>query len=99
MDGVRYFSIGGVFVPDGLSPQWLLPYGIIAAEEGPNDGLVSADSVYFGEDFQQWDDCNHADLINWPNPARQLEGQQRDRISDYLAIVARLAALGEPRGE
>jgi hypothetical protein len=61
--------------------------------------LVSADSVYFGEDFQQWDDCNHADLINWPNPARQLEGQQRDRISDYLAIVARLAALGEPMGE
>jgi len=28
-----------------LSSQWLLPYGIITAEEGQNDGLVSADSA------------------------------------------------------
>ncbi|HKI38110.1 MAG TPA: hypothetical protein VKA46_40025 [Gemmataceae bacterium] len=93
-EGVRYFSIAGAFVPDWLSSQWLLPYGIIAREEGPNDGLVSVDSAHYGEQFEQWPDCNHADLVNWPNPAAQLQGRWHDRAPDYLAIVARLAAEG-----
>jgi triacylglycerol lipase len=93
-DGVRYFSIAGTFVPDWLSSQWSLPYHIVARDEGPNDGLVSVDSARYGESFEQWPDCNHADLVNWPNPAARLEGRWHDRAPDYLAIVARLAGQG-----
>jgi triacylglycerol lipase len=93
-DGVRYFSVAGAFVPDLLSSQWSLPYGIIASEEGPNDGLVSVDSARYGVSFEQWQDSNHADLVNWPNPAAQLQGRWHDRAPDYLALVARLAGEG-----
>jgi triacylglycerol lipase len=93
-DGVRYFSIAGAFVPDGLSAPRFLPFGIIAVEEGPNDGLVSVDSARYGESFAQWNDCNHADLINWPNPAAQAEDRWHDRTVDYLALIAQLAERG-----
>jgi triacylglycerol lipase len=92
--GVRYFSLAGAFRPDWLSSQWLLPYGIIDGEEGPNDGLVSVESARYGESFGQWDDSNHADLVNWPNPAAQLEGRWHNRASDYLTLVGRLADEG-----
>jgi triacylglycerol lipase len=93
-DGVRYFSVAGSFEPDWLSSQWLLPYQIIAAEEGANDGLVSIDSARWGEASNQWPDTNHADLVNWPNPAAKLQGRWRDRTPDYLALVGRLADEG-----
>jgi triacylglycerol lipase len=92
-EGVRYFSVAGSFVPDWLSSQWMLSYGIIAREEGPNDGLVSVDSARYGERCDQWEG-NHADLVNWPNPDAQLHGQWHDRVPDYLALVSRLADLG-----
>jgi triacylglycerol lipase len=89
-DGVRYFSVAGSFVPDWLSSQWSLPYGIIADQEGPNDGLVSVESARYGESFELWPDSNHADLVNWPNPSAQLEGRWHDRAADYVALVARI---------
>jgi triacylglycerol lipase len=91
--GVRYFSVAGAFAPDWLSALWLLPAGIIGDQEGPNDGLVSVASARYGEHVEQWEG-NHADLINWPNPTEHLCGRRRDRVSDYLALVARLAREG-----
>jgi hypothetical protein len=51
-------------------------------------------SARYGESFEQWDACNHADLGNWPNPATQLQHRSHDRVPDYLALVARLADEG-----
>jgi triacylglycerol lipase len=92
-DGVRYFSVAGAFTPDWLSSAWLLPYGIIQREEGANDGLVSVESARYGERFEQWE-ANHADLVNWPNPAAQALNRWHDRVPDYLALVSRLADDG-----
>jgi triacylglycerol lipase len=92
-DGVRYFSVAGAFTPDWLSSQWLLPYGIIQAQEGANDGLVSVESARYGESCDQWE-ANHADLVNWPNPAAQALGRWHDRAPDYLALVSSLADEG-----
>jgi len=91
---VRYYSIAGVFVPDPLSSLWRLSYDVITEQEGVNDGLVSVASARYGERFEQWDDTNHADLINWPNPAAQIEGHWHNRASDYLVLITRLASEG-----
>ncbi len=94
VEGVRYLSVAGSFVPDWLSAQWLLPYSIIAEDEGANDGLVSVASAKYGEHFDERPRCNHADLVNWPNPAAALQGGQQDHIALYLAAVARLVDMG-----
>jgi triacylglycerol lipase len=91
--GVRYFSVAGAFTPDLLAAQWSLPYGIIRAQEGPNDGLVSVESARYGETLDLWE-ANHADLVNWPDPAAQAVHRWRDRVPDYLALVSRLADAG-----
>jgi triacylglycerol lipase len=95
---VRYFSVAGRFEPDWLTPEWMLPHGIIYEAEGPNDGLVSVASATWGERCDVWEG-DHASLVNWPNPVAQLRGRWRDRVPDYLDLVGRLADAGaEPEG-
>src|SRR5262249_6473159 len=89
--GVRYYSVAGQFEASWLTPEWMLSYGILRGAEGANDGLVSVTSASYGEHCDVWDG-DHASLINWPNPVRMARGQWRDRVSDYNALVARLAA-------
>ncbi|KAF8445771.1 Alpha/Beta hydrolase protein [Boletus edulis BED1] len=47
VEGVRYFSWGAEYEP-GLIDTWKYPHSIIAAQEGPNDGLVSIQSAQWG---------------------------------------------------
>src|SRR5207302_6034388 len=48
-EGVRYFAVAGQHDGHYLCPEWLLPYGIVHQNEGPNDGVVSLASATFGE--------------------------------------------------
>ena len=55
----------------------------------PVADLVSVESARYGASFELWPDSNHADLVNWPNPAAQLQGRWHDRAPDYVALIAR----------
>ncbi len=91
--GVHYFSVVSSFKADWMTPEWLLPYGIILEQEGENDGLTSVASATYAEVVARWEG-NHLDIVNWPNPTARLRGLWHDRVPDYLALVARLADEG-----
>jgi triacylglycerol lipase len=46
---VRYFSFGAAVSLPRVSPLLRRAWGLLTAAEGPNDGLVSADSARWGE--------------------------------------------------
>jgi triacylglycerol lipase len=47
--GVRYFSFGGAVPLEQLHPLLRRPGSLLAAVEGPNDGMVSVASAHWGE--------------------------------------------------
>jgi triacylglycerol lipase len=47
--GVRYFSFGAAVPPGRVSPLLRRAWHLLTSVEGPNDGLVSADSARWGE--------------------------------------------------
>ncbi|KAG9314213.1 Alpha/Beta hydrolase protein [Chiua virens] len=64
VEGVRYFSWGAEYEP-GLIDTWKYPHSIIAAQEGPNDGLVSVQSAQWGTYLGTLHNANHLDLVGW----------------------------------
>jgi triacylglycerol lipase len=90
---IRYFSVAGQHEPDLLRLEWHLPQQIIAAAEGPNDGLVSVASASYGESTEVWDG-DHLSLINWPNYRARLRGRWRDQTPNYRKLICRLADEG-----
>ncbi|KAH0838165.1 Alpha/Beta hydrolase protein [Lanmaoa asiatica] len=64
VEGVRYFSWGAEYEP-GLIDTWKYPHSIIAAQEGPNDGLVSVQSAQWGTYLGTLRNVNHLDLVGW----------------------------------
>ena len=46
-----------------ISPRY--PHSIIAAQEGPNDGLVSVQSAQWGTYLGTLRNANHLDLVGW----------------------------------
>jgi triacylglycerol lipase len=91
--GIRYFAVAGRHEPDLLRLEWQLSHQIIAAAEGPNDGLVSVASASYGEDTDVWDG-DHLSLINWPNYRARLRGRWRDQTPNYRRLICRLADEG-----
>ncbi|KAL9115922.1 MAG: hypothetical protein Q9227_000290 [Pyrenula ochraceoflavens] len=61
---VKYFSYGATFEPSVWS-AFRVPHGIVAEQEGPNDGLVSVSSSRWGQYQGTLVDVSHLDLINW----------------------------------
>ena len=90
---VRYFSVAARHNGSLLNPEWLLPYGIVMAQEGPNDGVVSLASAQYGESFDVWDG-DHFSLVNWLNPAGRNRTFWRDPGPRYGSILGRLADCG-----
>ncbi|KAI5462700.1 Alpha/Beta hydrolase protein [Mariannaea sp. PMI_226] len=98
---VRYFSYGAAFngVPPLLNP-FRHSYGVIAEEEGPNDGLVSVESSKWGTYKGTLMGVSHLDLINWSNrvgwTVRDWMGIKRNfnAIAFYLDIADMLAKEG-----
>jgi triacylglycerol lipase len=91
--GVRYFSVAGRCGNAWLAPQWLFSHGVVAKQEGDNDGLVSVTSATYGEGSEIWDG-DHLSLINWPNPIAQKNGCWQDRPALYAGLIRRLADAG-----
>ncbi|PHH58446.1 hypothetical protein CDD81_5851 [Ophiocordyceps australis] len=100
---VRYFSFGAALEPSRppplLSPL-RLPYRVVSAAEGPNDGLVSVSSSQWGEYQGTLLGVSHLDLINWNNRLRSsLRGlvgikPSFNAVAFYLAITDMLAKEG-----
>ena len=80
----------GASQPDWLTPEWHLPYQIVAEAEGDNDGLVSLQSAQHGDHCDIWLG-DHSTLVNWPNRSQHLRGQWRSRQADYADLINRLA--------
>jgi triacylglycerol lipase len=91
---VRYFSVAARHDGGLLRPEWLLPYHIVHAVEGPNDGVVSVESARYGEVLEIWDG-DHLSLVNWLHPAIPAGGDaERDQLPRYAQLLQRLADLG-----
>jgi triacylglycerol lipase len=91
---VRYASVAG-HCPRELLPRLSLwsvwSADIVAAAEGPNDGVVSVRSAKWGETEEVWA-ADHMSLVNRPNPRATGWGH---RPSDYLRLVERLVPAVE----
>jgi triacylglycerol lipase len=61
---VRYYSFGGAKDPSEMF--WALRFsaGIVAAAEGPNDGLVSVNSAQWGKYIGTLR-ADHVEQVNW----------------------------------
>ena len=90
---VRYFSAAARFTLDWTTPHWQLPYRIIHAAEGPNDGLVAVSSAQWGEAFEVWEG-DHASLVNRSLHMPAFGRRFPDCIPQYAALVQRLAEAG-----
>jgi triacylglycerol lipase len=93
MRGVRYFSVAARHSNHVLNPEWLLPYRVVYAAEGPNDGVVSVASATYGESQEIWEG-DHLSLVNWPHPLAWARGFRRDPEKRYGGLVRRLADEG-----
>jgi triacylglycerol lipase len=91
--GVRYFSVAGQHEGAWRNPPWRLLHKIVAAREGPNDGVVALTSAQYGESCEVWK-TDHMALVNWPDPAAQRRGLWADRKPFFGALVRRLADEG-----
>jgi triacylglycerol lipase len=86
---VCYFSVAGQFTLDWRRPEWQVPFRIIEALEGPNDGLVSVASATWGEHCDVWEG-DHASLVNRTLPVSLGRRGWPDRLPDYAALLHRL---------
>jgi triacylglycerol lipase len=90
---VRYFSVAARFALDWTMPEWQLPYRLIEAREGPNDGLVSVASARWGECCDVWEG-DHASLVNRATPVAAVSRRWPDRLPAYAALLQRLIDTG-----
>lgn len=99
VEGVAYYSYGAKFSPQ-LTSVFRKSHGVIAAVEGPNDGMVSVASSRWGVYKGTLEGVSHLDLINWTNRLRWWfwalsSGQQRkfNAVALYLDIAGESASL------
>ncbi|TFB04468.1 Lipase 2 [Trichoderma ghanense] len=99
-DRVRYFSYGAMIDEPSLLGAFRVPYGVVKAAEGENDGLVSVRSGRWGEYKGTLVGVSHLDLINWSNRARwavrEWMGMRRNfnAVAFYLDVADMLAKEG-----
>lgn len=91
VSGVRYFSVAARHAHSWRAPTWSLSYPIVEKAEGPNDGIVSIQSAQWGESCEVWDG-DHVSLINWPQPGKTAE--LNDRLPHYASLLGRLRDEG-----
>lgn len=94
--GVRYFSVAGRATGAWVGPEWRLTHAVVGAAEGENDGIVSVASAQWGEAFEVWEG-DHLSLVNWKTSLwAAAQGLWQNRVDQYMALVARLAASQTP---
>jgi len=95
VEGVKYFSYGGEYVPC-LINIWKFPHSVVSKKEGPNDGVVSVKSAHWGTYLGTIERVNHMDLVGWIGPARYKLAKLTKKIKFkpatlYLEIMNNLA--------
>jgi triacylglycerol lipase len=88
---VRYLSIAGVKRREHMIYGLRFTHDVIAADEGDNDGLVSARSAAWGETLPRWD-CDHVNLVGWTGPRTVAMGWARDVRPRFVRLLAHLVA-------
>jgi len=83
--------VAGRFALDWTMLHWQLPYRIIHALEGDNDGLVAVSSARWGEAFEVWEG-DHASLVNRTLTMTPACRRWPDRVPQYAELLRR------PRG-
>jgi triacylglycerol lipase len=87
------FSLAGVPAPDDVCWPLRPFHAILHKLEGPNDGLVSAESAQaFGTPLDPWP-IDHLRQVNWM-PASLGDRRQRQVIAMYASILDNLAGHG-----
>lgn len=97
----RYFSYGAAVDPSIWS-VFRLSHKILAAEEGPNDGLVSVASSRWGGEMGYKGTLmgvSHLDLINWSNRLKWLLGEVTGQRRNFNAIAFYLDIAGMNHGK
>lgn len=88
---VRYTSVAGRRARDATKMNLRATFDVVAAADGPNDGLVSVRSARWGEAAEEVD-ADHLDLVGWTLPGDGLLGRPADVDAVWAGILARLAA-------
>lgn len=89
--GVYYFSFGGAVSPAHVTPVLRRAWNILAAVEGPNDGMVSAASARWGEYLGTL----HVDhFAQTPDMTFVRPGENFDALGFYLRLLENLARRG-----
>ncbi len=84
--GVRYFSINSKAPVAAMKPFLRPGGGVLAREEGPNDGLVSAKSAVWGDLIATWP-IDHFSTLDkrWRSATTSAAPLWRDAVRDVLA--------------
>jgi triacylglycerol lipase len=90
---VRYFSVAGNKQRNEMLYALRFSHDVIAAVEGPNDGLVSLQSARWGEFLGEWN-CDHLNMVGWSGPREWLARYAIDVRPCYRTIVQRLQGCG-----
>jgi triacylglycerol lipase len=91
LDGVRYFSYGGSVSAAHVTPFLRRAWNLLAAVEGPNDGMVSMASAHWGEYLG----TIHADhFAQTPDLTFVRPGESFDPLDFYVRLIQDLARRG-----
>jgi triacylglycerol lipase len=83
---VTYVSVTGKLACHQICPLLRIPYRIIAAREGPNDGLVSVQSAKWGRFLGLWP-IDHIAQVNLPTGSRLIGRRRPDPIPYYRKLL------------
>lgn len=95
-DGVRYFSVAGNRARREMLALLQPSHDIVAATEGPNDGLVSVESARWGESCEIWN-SDHVNLVGWVSPWERMAGRAFDVEAGYAGVLERLVEVESAR--
>jgi len=91
--GVRYYSVAAARPRHRVAPVFYHSHGVVTANEGENDGLVSVASAQWGECLGTWA-ADHLHVIGRRLAPELLEPVTGDIAPYYLRAMDRLAADG-----
>jgi triacylglycerol lipase len=86
---VLYLSVAGVKPRNEMLYALRWSHDVIAQKEGPNDGLVSAQSARWGQFLGEWN-CDHINLVGWTGPREWLARYAVNVRPHYRTILEQL---------
>lgn len=94
---VEYASVCGTMKRAEHDLLMLLPYLVVRAHDGANDGLVGCENAKWGKFLGVWDGYSHLDEIDLRRRNRKIhahDDEQGDVCTRYTALCQRLCDMG-----